>query len=374
MPPNNFFPSTDGISTYLLDPKEKKNQSFHHQRKRRTVQTGKLVFGLLLIVELLILLWRFIFDWHERNNPISVIWLLIPIVILLFFLIAYQVFFRSKNLKHQFCLLLVLVYVWLFWASLADTDPFNLAEEQKMILDTHLISLLMFLVFFNFRVRELAGAFFLSFFIPVALQFFLDGPLVEPSATGPLMLFLLMVGIEIRYRLYRLYFEQKFIIRKQEAALKAFEAELSKRGKKGQRASGTGEPSSPHSSKEETKLNIEKYLSSSNPFLRKLNKVIRKNFHDVHWNCPELVQAMNYSDRQLARLMAEHTSGAFSPARYLAGYRIHQSLTLLETTDLSLGEIAYQVGFSSNQQFRRNFKNFYGTNPSDFRKEKVALS
>lgn len=54
---------------------------------------------------------------------------------------------------------------------------------------------------------------------------------------------------------------------------------------------------------------------------------------------------------------------------YLQLYRIKRSLVLLETTDLSVGEIAAQTGFNSFSYFSACFKKTVGTTPKDYRQK-----
>lgn len=54
--------------------------------------------------------------------------------------------------------------------------------------------------------------------------------------------------------------------------------------------------------------------------------------------------------------------------QYVRDCRIRRAAELLETTDLSLEEIASRCGFANLLTFRRNFKALMNMNPSDFRK------
>jgi len=48
---------------------------------------------------------------------------------------------------------------------------------------------------------------------------------------------------------------------------------------------------------------------------------------------------------------------------------MRKSKILLRTTTLSISEIAYAVGFNEPAFFSRNFKDFYGKSPVEFRAE-----
>jgi transcriptional regulator GlxA family with amidase domain len=49
-------------------------------------------------------------------------------------------------------------------------------------------------------------------------------------------------------------------------------------------------------------------------------------------------------------------------------YRIDKSKELLAQTDLSITEIAFQVGFNSQSYFDRIFQRFTGLSPHHFRR------
>ncbi|MCH2056420.1 MAG: helix-turn-helix domain-containing protein [Thalassotalea sp.] len=53
---------------------------------------------------------------------------------------------------------------------------------------------------------------------------------------------------------------------------------------------------------------------------------------------------------------------------WLINTRLNNSVELLESTNLSILEIAEKAGFSSEQIFRKHFKQRYDTNPMAWRK------
>lgn len=57
----------------------------------------------------------------------------------------------------------------------------------------------------------------------------------------------------------------------------------------------------------------------------------------------------------------------FSPKQYQIQLRIQKAKTMLSTTELSIKEIAYQLGFECNNYFSRVFKQETGISPTDFR-------
>ena len=56
-----------------------------------------------------------------------------------------------------------------------------------------------------------------------------------------------------------------------------------------------------------------------------------------------------------------------SPIRYLTDWRMHVAKDLLQTTDLSVYEVAHRVGYDSEEAFSRAFKRALGSPPTQWR-------
>ena len=61
-----------------------------------------------------------------------------------------------------------------------------------------------------------------------------------------------------------------------------------------------------------------------------------------------------------------------SPLDYLNGLRADRALMLLETTDLTVADIAYSCGFTSSQYFATVFRQQFGRTPSSVRRTATA--
>ena len=78
-----------------------------------------------------------------------------------------------------------------------------------------------------------------------------------------------------------------------------------------------------------------------------------------------LAARLGYSERHLNRLLtAELGAGPLSLAR---AQRAHTARTLIETTDLSMTEIAFAAGFGSIRQFNDTVREVYATSPTGLR-------
>lgn len=78
-----------------------------------------------------------------------------------------------------------------------------------------------------------------------------------------------------------------------------------------------------------------------------------------------LAEKAHISKYYLAHTFAKYYS--MSPINYLNEVRIRASKELLETTDLSIAQVAESTGFSSQSYFSQNFRRCCGLTPSGYR-------
>lgn len=79
----------------------------------------------------------------------------------------------------------------------------------------------------------------------------------------------------------------------------------------------------------------------------------------------ELSKKHNISRSQLFRLFKSRLD--ISPQQYIKHYRINHAADLLRRTELTIGQVMEQSGFSNISNFSRQFKSVYGKSPKDFR-------
>ncbi len=58
-----------------------------------------------------------------------------------------------------------------------------------------------------------------------------------------------------------------------------------------------------------------------------------------------------------------------TPANYLISYRLKNATNLLQKSDLTITEIAFNVGFSGASYFSETFKKIYGCSPSEYKEK-----
>ena len=64
----------------------------------------------------------------------------------------------------------------------------------------------------------------------------------------------------------------------------------------------------------------------------------------------------------------------FSPINYLINIRISEAIKLLKRKEISLTDIALDIGFYSSQHFSTTFKKLTGYTPSEFRKNNLSTN
>ncbi len=82
----------------------------------------------------------------------------------------------------------------------------------------------------------------------------------------------------------------------------------------------------------------------------------------------DLAARFNYHPNYISQLFTQHTG--ISLHQYLLRIRIRQALYLLQTTELSVSEVAGRVGFGSTSYFCQYFKKSTGYSPASFKLNK----
>lgn len=123
---------------------------------------------------------------------------------------------------------------------------------------------------------------------------------------------------------------------------------------------------SPEEPEQEKKLEMEAESSPVDAeFVTRLNDYIKENIGNPDLNINDLCQHMRMSRVQLYRKCKLNTN--FSPVEVVRIIRLKQGKYLLETTQLSISEIAYEVGFSSPSYFAKCYRDQYGISPTELR-------
>jgi AraC-like DNA-binding protein len=97
-------------------------------------------------------------------------------------------------------------------------------------------------------------------------------------------------------------------------------------------------------------------------FMQRINALIKVNLEDENFGTDDLCKAMSLSRTQLFRRMKSLVRQA--PANYIKVIRLQRAKELLETTDLTVSEVAFKAGFQTLSHFTNIFQKQYGILPS----------
>lgn len=103
--------------------------------------------------------------------------------------------------------------------------------------------------------------------------------------------------------------------------------------------------------------------------VRQAQEHIRQHYREPV-TVSQLAQAQGYSPAWLSRKFSGETGMGFS--EYLQRIRIGQSCALLAQTDLSIPEIAAQVGYADQKYFNRVFRKLLNMSPREYRRSQKA--
>lgn len=115
--------------------------------------------------------------------------------------------------------------------------------------------------------------------------------------------------------------------------------------------------------------------SSGHPFsvvaTQRANKVCSRIKRYIDSNFAEDISLDSLAEKaHLSKYYLVHTFAKYygmSPINYLNEVRLRASKELLETTDLSISQVAESTGFSSQSYFSQSFRRSCGLTPSDYR-------
>jgi AraC-like DNA-binding protein len=102
---------------------------------------------------------------------------------------------------------------------------------------------------------------------------------------------------------------------------------------------------------------------------KRVEKIIQMMRDDVRGelSLAELAQSVNLSVWRLSHIFKSDVG--MPPIRFLRLLRMEKAKHLLESSFLSVKEIAYQVGLNDESHFVRDFKSTYGSSPALYRSQ-----
>ena len=106
--------------------------------------------------------------------------------------------------------------------------------------------------------------------------------------------------------------------------------------------------------------------TDNSPFISRFREVVEKRLGDSDLSVDDLAADMNLSRVQLYRKVKSITGS--SPVELLRSARLKKAYQLLYTSDKSVSEVAYEVGFTAPSYFTKCFREEYGMVPGDVKK------
>jgi len=100
-------------------------------------------------------------------------------------------------------------------------------------------------------------------------------------------------------------------------------------------------------------------------FLRKAQQAIENNISNENWRTPQLAAAVHLSREQLHRKLKALTGK--SSSEFIHSVRLSHAKKLLESSGLTVSEVAYNVGYKDPAHFTKKFKEMFGVSPSKFK-------
>jgi len=110
--------------------------------------------------------------------------------------------------------------------------------------------------------------------------------------------------------------------------------------------------------------------SMDEELLRKAMKVIEENIANANYSVEDFVSDMNVGRTILYQKINDIVG--MSIKEFILNIRLKRSAYLLEKSDLTVAEVAYETGFNNAKYFSVCFKKQFDLSPSEFKKKTVA--
>ncbi|MFH1761270.1 MAG: helix-turn-helix domain-containing protein [bacterium] len=111
-------------------------------------------------------------------------------------------------------------------------------------------------------------------------------------------------------------------------------------------------------------------ISKQMHLINSVKKYINQNFHNESFNLKKAALNANLSADYLRKLFIKETGEKFTA--YLNRIRMHKAKELLENTNGRISEIAFDVGYTTLENFNKVFKKSTGMSPSEYRKRSFS--
>lgn len=114
-------------------------------------------------------------------------------------------------------------------------------------------------------------------------------------------------------------------------------------------------------------VDLKQFVSRDQEFLAEAVRHVNENLDDPAFGVPDLQQQLGVSRMQLHRKLKELVQ--MSAGDFIKRLKLQRAKKLLEDNNISVSEVAYQVGFSDPSYFTKVFKKHFNIAPSELQAE-----
>jgi AraC-like DNA-binding protein len=105
-------------------------------------------------------------------------------------------------------------------------------------------------------------------------------------------------------------------------------------------------------------------VSEKDKFLQNVLSYVNKNMDNPQLSVESLSSHLSISRASLYNRLLEYTG--MSPVDFIRSIKLDKAVNLLEKSDKTISEIAYETGFSNPNYFTKVFKAKYQLTPSEY--------
>ena len=105
--------------------------------------------------------------------------------------------------------------------------------------------------------------------------------------------------------------------------------------------------------------------TEANDFAHRVQRYIDAHCSDA-CSLGDIAEAFHYSTSHFSRLFTEYFQSSYT--KFLADFRLKKACALLAQTNLTVREVAAQVGIKDEGYFIRQFKSRFGMSPAKYRR------
>ena len=115
-------------------------------------------------------------------------------------------------------------------------------------------------------------------------------------------------------------------------------------------------------------MSKESFSEVDKGIVERFRELIEANLTDSELSVEELGSKMGLSRVQLYRKIKSLTN--YSPNELVRIARLKKAASLLASSEKTISEITYEVGFTSPSYFTKCYKEYFGESPTDFLKRR----